>query len=139
MFYFHLVERMPDLANGTLNVPTKRIKIKHDINFDACCPIKNEIVVGKDLQQINANQSEIQRRVDCFVHRKREDININNIQNFISEGGGEDQGMSCSRTNSTIFTVKESKTYLKGMKQYLLYVDRMSLKMVALKFEQIHQ
>jgi hypothetical protein len=32
----------------------KKFKINHNINFDTCCPIQNDIVIARDLQQINA-------------------------------------------------------------------------------------
>lgn len=103
-------------------IPSKRrrkFKAKNDINFAACCPIVNEINIPNELQQIHANETEIQRRVNCFIERKREEINLNNIQNYRddirrSRDEPNDTDMSCSRVSSAAFVAKGAKTHLKG-------------------------
>lgn len=104
--------------------PNKRFKFNHNINFDTCCPIKNDIVIGRDLQQINANDAEVQRRVNCFIELKREEINLNNIQNYRndinSETNNDNDGMTCSRVNSSVFSTKGSNSHLKGSSERCL-------------------
>lgn len=88
------------------------------MNFGACCPVVNETVISRNFLQINAADTEIQRRVDCFIDRKREEININNIQNYRADVNNSeepnDADMTCSRVCSSAFTTKGSKTHLKG-------------------------
>lgn len=95
--------------------PRKRMKrLKSDINFDICCPIYNEIIVPKKLLQIRADGSEIKRRIACFVNRKRDEINSNNVQDFITETKPTDEAeTTCARVNSTVYRIKGSKGHLK--------------------------
>lgn len=84
------------------------------MNFDICCPIENDIVVAKDLQQIRVDEPEIRRRIACFINRKRDEINSNNIQDFITEASSiQDKDLSCARVNSTVYRIKDSKSHLK--------------------------
>lgn len=84
------------------------------MNFDICCPIENDIVVAKDLQQIRVDEPEIRRRIACFINRKRDEINSNNIQDFITEASSiHDNDLSCARVNSTVYRIKDSKSHLK--------------------------
>lgn len=81
------------------------------MNFDACCPINNDIVVSGDLLQIRADESEIKRRIASFIGRKREEINHSNVQDFITDKPDDD--MRCARVNSTVYRIKGSKGHLK--------------------------
>lgn len=91
--------------------PRKRVKrIQSGMNFDHCCPINNDIIVPNDLLQIRADEMEIKRRLNCFIERKREEIDINNVHDFIAE---EDADSTCARVNSTVHRAKGSNTHLK--------------------------
>lgn len=93
--------------------PQKRTKrIRSDINFDICCPINNDIIVPNDLLQIRADEMEIKRRLNCFIERKREEIDINNVHDFIAEECVNDDS-TCARVNSTVHRVKGTNTHLK--------------------------
>lgn len=84
------------------------------MNFNACCPINNEIIIAKNLQQIRANEAEIQRRINCFINRKRDEINSYNVQDFISDQVSKDDNeMTCARVNSTVYRAKGAKSHLK--------------------------
>lgn len=65
-------------------------------------------VVSRNLVQICADDTEINRRLNTFVERKREENNFNNIKDFI-ELKNDDVEDSCARTNSIIFKTKDSK------------------------------
>lgn len=96
-----------------LSSPRKRIKrIKSGVNFDICCPINNDIVVPNDLLQIRADEMEIKRRLNCFIERKREEIDLNNVHDFIAEEFANAE-TTCARVNSTVHRVKGSNTHLK--------------------------
>lgn len=64
--------------------------------------------VPRNLVQICADDTEINRRLNTFVERKREENNVNNIKDFI-EIKNDDVEDSCARTNSIIFKTKDSK------------------------------
>lgn len=93
--------------------PRKRAKrIRLGMNFDICCPINNDIIVPNDLLQIRADETEIKRRLNCFIERKREEIDTNNVQDFIT-GECADTESTCARVNSTVHRVKGANTHLK--------------------------
>lgn len=52
---------------------------------------------------------EINRRLNTFVERKREENNVNNIKDFIEIKNDDEEDNSCARTNSIIFKTKNSK------------------------------
>lgn len=94
--------------------PRKRIKRScSKFDFDKCCPIQNE-TIPKDLQQIRVDNTEIQRRIDCFINRKRDEINGNNIKDFITNKiVEENEEDSCARVHSTVYRIKDTKSHLK--------------------------
>lgn len=81
-------------------------------DFFEKCPVQ-EIPIGKSLIQIHADETEIRRRVNCFVERKREDIGLNNIKDFI-ETKSNDELSSCARVNSSIYRLKNSNKLFEG-------------------------
>lgn len=93
--------------------PQKRFKrAKSPMNYGICCPISNDIIVSKDLQQIRADESEINRRIASFIGRKREEINNGNVHDFITDTA-DDADMRCARVNSTVHRLNGSKGHLK--------------------------
>lgn len=95
--------------------PKKRIK-RNQLNFDVCCPINNEIEITKSLQQIRADESEIKRRINCFINRKREEINNYNKQDFIKDDAvamNDENESTCARVNCVAYRAKDSKSHLK--------------------------
>ncbi|XP_037030072.1 molybdopterin synthase catalytic subunit isoform X1 [Bradysia coprophila] len=72
------------------------------LNFDDC-QVDDE-PLPKCLVQIGVDEAEVQRRVSCFVDRKREEIDINNIRDFIdNEKMNTEAECSCARINSTVY------------------------------------
>lgn len=107
----YLLTNVSSFIIADVKSPRKRIKrIKSHINFDICCPINNDIIVPNNLLQICADEMEIKRRLNCFIERKREEIDINNVQDFIAENGADS---TCARVNSTVHRVKGANTHLK--------------------------
>lgn len=82
------------------------------INFDDC-QIDDE-PLPKYLVQIGVDETEVHRRVSCFVDRKREEIDINNIRDFINnEKISTEAESSCARVDSTVYR-KGIGNHLKG-------------------------
>jgi len=95
------------------------------INFDDCQLL--DVNIPKNLIQINADEVEVNRRVNCFVERKREEIDINNIHDFIENKSTElnDEEITCARVNSVCYKKKDSKGHLGGvcaMKTLLCFI-----------------
>uniref|UniRef100_A0A1A9W2Q8 Molybdopterin synthase catalytic subunit n=1 Tax=Glossina brevipalpis TaxID=37001 RepID=A0A1A9W2Q8_9MUSC len=102
---------------------------KKRIEFDArICDVDDSCEVPKNFIQISAAEDEIKRRIQCFVEKKREEIDLNNIMDYtvkrscaIDEDETEnafpinddDDGCTCARTNSTIVKQAFSKCHLK--------------------------
>lgn len=80
------------------------------LNFDDCA-IKLA-PISRNLIQIQADEDEMTRRLNCFVERKREEINVHNVEDFIEPGGDE---FSCARTRSTVYQTNDSRTHLRGL------------------------
>lgn len=53
------------------------------------------------LVQIRANEQELRRRVDCFVQQKREEINHNNVQDFIEPANDDEMGATAAMAQSS--------------------------------------
>lgn len=85
------------------------------LNFDDC-QIEDE-PLPKYLIQIGVDENEVRRRVTCFVDRKREEIDCNNIRDFIdnetTNAEDEEEEFSCARVNSTVYR-KGIGSHLKG-------------------------
>lgn len=86
------------------------------LNFDEC--VVESVTVPSNLVQIHADELEINRRVNCFVERKRDEINENNLQDFIeplpTNSADNAEDMTCARIRSTVYHTKDSRTHLRG-------------------------
>lgn len=86
-------------------------KIAKEIDFKLC-PIKSDI--SNNLIQITANDVEVERRVKCFVDRKRDEIDLMNVQDFIGQKPpDDDETMTCARVASVVYKARDSKGHLK--------------------------
>lgn len=92
------------------------------LNFDDC-QIEDE-PLPKYLVQIGVDETEVRRRVTCFVDRKREEIDSNNIRDFIqNEMPNTDDEWSCARVNSTVYR-KGAGSHLKGNTRHISEFNR---------------
>merc|ERR1712038_800640 len=76
--------------------------------------IQNE--VDPRYVQITASNEEIERRMEAFMERKREEINANNVLEFCSRHliNDEPNEFSCARTDSTgLIRKKDSASHLR--------------------------
>ncbi|XP_054082109.1 molybdopterin synthase catalytic subunit isoform X3 [Zeugodacus cucurbitae] len=86
--------------------------------------IRNEISVPNELVQIAVDKIEIKNRITCYLQKKRDEINENNIMDYrnIDNFGKIDKGThhnillenSCARVNSFVVKQNSSKCLLKG-------------------------
>lgn len=82
------------------------------LNFDDCQI--EDAPLPKYLVQIGVDETEVRRRVTCFVDRKREEIDSNNIRDFIdNEIAAKEDESSCARVNSIVYR-KGPGSHLKG-------------------------
>ncbi|XP_067007419.1 molybdopterin synthase catalytic subunit [Anabrus simplex] len=65
------------------------------------------------LIQIKADSKEINRRINCFIERKREQANIGNVQEFrqCKQIAGEED--TCARVDALLLRRKDSKSHLR--------------------------
>lgn len=92
------------------------------LNFDDC-QIDDE-PLPKYLVQIGVDETEVRRRVTCFVDRKREEIDFNNIRDFIDiETANTEEECSCARVNSTVYR-KGIGSHLKGIVRHISEINR---------------
>lgn len=82
------------------------------LNFDDCQI--EDVPLPKYLVQIGVDETEVGRRVSCFVDRKREEIDSNNVRDFIhNEIPTTEDEYSCARVNSIVYR-KGPGGHLKG-------------------------
>lgn len=78
-----------------------------------------EVDDSERLVQIRVNDSELNRRVECFLKRKRDEINLFNINDYMQHSyeteSEEVQKESCARTQSILIKQQQSCGHLKGM------------------------
>ncbi|CAK1583992.1 unnamed protein product [Parnassius mnemosyne] len=79
-----------------------------------------ENVADKNMVQINVSNEELQQRIQHFIERKREQVNISNIVDFIpgySESEMQDSE-TCARVRTQFVRRSDSKSHLKIRKVY---------------------
>ncbi|KAJ0173474.1 hypothetical protein K1T71_010623 [Dendrolimus kikuchii] len=70
--------------------------------------------IDKSLVQINVSSDELQQRIQNFIERKREQVNVSNIQDFIpgvAESGEDTE--TCARVRTQFVRRNDSKGHLK--------------------------
>lgn len=82
---------------------------KQKLNFDDCRVVA-ELTVSEALVQITVAEDEIKQRINAFIALKREEINQNNLRDFIETGCDDD---SCARLTSSVYRIKNSKSHLR--------------------------
>ena len=90
--------------------------------------------VASNLIQIAAGEQEINRRIDCFVQKKREEIDLHNIMDFTTATHSEDtaaQNSTCARTDSIIIKQEQSKCHLRGMVWLSCHLDCFFCSLIA--------
>lgn len=69
-------------------------------------------VIPKCLVQIRADANELTRRIECFIDNKREEIDLTNIQDFITKP--IDSESSCARVDSIMIRNENTKGHLRS-------------------------
>ncbi|XP_023950000.2 molybdopterin synthase catalytic subunit [Bicyclus anynana] len=77
-------------------------------------------IIDKNLVQINVSSEELDKRIQNFIERKREQVNISNIHDFIpSKGENEAEDMeTCARVRTQFVKRSDSKGHLKIRRVY---------------------
>lgn len=110
----------------------KRIKKndKKKLDFSQCI-VTNDSNVPRNLIQICADDIEVNRRLNTFVDRKREENNYNNIKDFIEiKTDDVEENNSCARTNSIIFKTKNSKGHFNLRSKYTIRFKSFNNKLI---------
>lgn len=74
------------------------------------------ILVDSSLVQVTASKSEIDRRIEAFIERKRNEINRTNIQEFCNRHSSEFVDNSCARVDAVVVRKADSKSHLRQSK-----------------------
>lgn len=72
--------------------------------------------VDKNLVQINVSSEELQQRIQNFIERKREQVNVSNIHDFIPNKSESEleETETCARVRTQFVRRNDSKGHLKG-------------------------
>ncbi|XP_063387463.1 molybdopterin synthase catalytic subunit [Cydia fagiglandana] len=84
----------------------------HTNNSDPTPPSPPE-TVDKNLIQINVSTEELQKRIQNFIERKREQVNISNIHDFIPGVEESETEDTCARVRTQFMKRSDSKGHLK--------------------------
>ena len=79
-------------------------------------PDKYSLDIDPKYVQITASNEEIERRIESFIQRKREEVNANNVLEFCSRHlvNDEPNEFSCARTDSTgLIRKRDSASHLR--------------------------
>lgn len=73
------------------------------------------IIIDPNQVQVRADSEELNRRIQAFISRKREHVNLLNIQEFCVHGNESQEGdeFSCARVNAVLVKNKDSKSHVK--------------------------
>ncbi|KAM7360807.1 molybdenum cofactor synthesis 2B isoform 2-T2 [Cochliomyia hominivorax] len=105
---------------------------------DNMCEIENPHLLPNQLVQISAGENEINRRIQCFVEKKRDEIDFCNVMDYtdvkeippiknshqtnsdnqrdFDDDESTNETMTCARVNSVIIKQEYSKCHLKVKK-----------------------
>ncbi|XP_036143512.1 uncharacterized protein LOC105833808 isoform X5 [Monomorium pharaonis] len=76
--------------------------------------VSNKDVIDANLIQVRANSEELNRRIESFIKRKRQQVNTMNVQEFCrySEKSNDNEN-SCARVDAILIRRKDSKSHVK--------------------------
>ena len=72
-----------------------------------------EIEVDSALVQITASRSEMDRRIEAFIQRKRAELNNSNVLEFCNRHISEDPEFSCARVDSVLVGRRDGKSHFR--------------------------
>ncbi|XP_011640494.1 molybdopterin synthase catalytic subunit isoform X2 [Pogonomyrmex barbatus] len=76
--------------------------------------IPDKDIIDPSIIQIQASSEELNRRIDSFIERKRQQVNTMNVQEFCHHSEKySDNENSCARVNAILIQRKDSKSHVK--------------------------
>ena len=74
---------------------------------------EEEIEIDSALVQITASRSEMDRRIEAFIERKRAELNNSNVLEFCNRHISEDPEFSCARVDSVLVGRRDGKSHFR--------------------------
>ncbi|XP_043793174.1 molybdopterin synthase catalytic subunit isoform X2 [Apis laboriosa] len=75
---------------------------------------ESKIIIDPNLVQIRASSNELNHRISAFIERKRQQVNIVNVQEFCCHRDQNDENEdSCARVDAILIRRKDSKSHVK--------------------------
>ncbi|XP_029165372.1 molybdopterin synthase catalytic subunit [Nylanderia fulva] len=75
--------------------------------------VSDKIIIDPRLVQVQANSKELNRRIESFIERKRQQVNSVNVQEFCRHSERNDNENSCARVDAILIRRKDSKSHVK--------------------------
>ncbi|XP_039312810.1 molybdopterin synthase catalytic subunit isoform X2 [Solenopsis invicta] len=76
--------------------------------------VSNKDIIDLNLIQVRANSEELNRRIESFIERKRQQVNTVNVQEFCRHSEkNDDNENSCARVDAILIRRKDSKSHVK--------------------------
>ncbi|XP_060826551.1 molybdopterin synthase catalytic subunit [Bombus pascuorum] len=75
---------------------------------------EDDVIIDPNLIQIRATPAELNHRISSFIERKRQQVNIVNVQEFCCQRDQNDENdNSCARVDAILIRRKDSKSHVK--------------------------
>ena len=75
---------------------------------------EDDVIIDPNLVQIRATPAELNHRILSFIERKRQQVNIVNVQEFCCRRDQNDENdNSCARVDAILIRRKDSKSHVK--------------------------
>lgn len=74
---------------------------------------EEEVEIDSALVQITASRSEMDRRIEAFIERKRAELNNSNVLEFCNRHISEDPEFSCARVDSVLVGRRDGKSHFR--------------------------
>ncbi|XP_033217682.1 molybdopterin synthase catalytic subunit isoform X2 [Belonocnema kinseyi] len=91
-----------------------KIEVPSEDEDDNFSDGKSHVIIDPSIVQVRADSEELNRRIQAFISRKREQVNLVNVQEFCFHGSGADETIeSCARVDAILTRHKDSKSHMK--------------------------
>ncbi|EFN84820.1 molybdopterin synthase catalytic subunit [Harpegnathos saltator] len=98
------------------------VQVTANVNED----IPDKVIIDPNHVQIQASPEELNRRIESFIERKRQQVNIVNVREFCCHSEqNEDNKNSCARVDAILMHRNDSKSHMKVHRVFNIWGPQM--------------
>ncbi|KAK7080140.1 hypothetical protein SK128_019372, partial [Halocaridina rubra] len=98
------------LLDGLTDSYTVKEEYEYQDSYSKC---QDPPKIDPKYVQVIASKDELNRRIKAFQQRKREELDVLNVQEFCTMSGNINSFNSCARTSAVVLRSKDSSSHLK--------------------------